>query len=68
MSSEELRQILKIGPKTALTSIEICNAITKFWHENPEEYRRVMEERDLAELREKSKFLGTFFRSLREES
>jgi len=64
MSSEELKQILKIRPKTALTSIQICDAITKFWHENPEEYRRVMEERervDLAELREKSKFLGESF-------
>jgi len=64
MSSEELKQILKIGPKTALMTIKICDAIIRFWHENPEQYRKVMEERervDLAMLREKSKFLGEFF-------
>ena len=61
MSAEELKQILKIRPKTNLMNILICDAITKFWHENPEEYRRVMEERDLAELEKKSKFLGEFF-------
>ena len=49
MSAEELEQILKIGPKTALTSIQICDAITKFWYENPEQYRKVMEDLELAE-------------------